>query len=67
MSIIAASPLLNTASVNAQTALTYDEKFAIIKEVYDNVFRAMGMVETQRGTLPVHARVDGMAGQENHG
>lgn len=34
-------------SCKAQTALTYDEKFAIIQEVYNNVFNAMGMVETQ--------------------
>lgn len=34
-------------NVHAQKALTPDEKFAMVKEVYDRVFAAMGIVDIQ--------------------
>ena len=35
----------NKNRINAQTPLTYDQKYAILKEVFDNVFMSMGVVD----------------------
>jgi tetratricopeptide (TPR) repeat protein len=39
--------ILCCAHANAQRALTHDEKYAVVKEVYDRVFMAMGIVDVQ--------------------
>lgn len=47
ITLLAFTILCFANKTKAQTALSFDEKYAIIKEVYDKVFAAMGMVETQ--------------------
>jgi hypothetical protein len=37
--------LLSSHAANAQKSLTHDEKYTILREVYENVFMAMGIVD----------------------